>query len=125
LSLISENIYDTVRKILPGLRITKEYYVKFKNKKLFFDFYIADLSLLVEVQGIQHVEFVKHFHGNKEKFLEQRYRDNLKIEYTENSNKSLVRFYYDEIITEDLVMLKFNKVFDKGGFYEWDFDFNY
>ncbi len=118
MSALSDIVYNTIRKVLPGLRITKEYYIKYKNKKLFFDFYIADLGLLVEVQGRQHVEFVKHFHGNKEKFIEQKYRDNLKIEYTENSNKALVRFYYDEEITEELVMMKFNKVFDRGGFYE-------
>ena len=118
MSKISDTVYDTIRKILPGLRITKEYYVRYKNKRLFFDFHIADLDILVEVQGRQHVEFVKHFHGDKEKFLEQKYRDDLKIEYTENNSKSLVRFYYNEDITDDLVMMKFNKVFDKGGFYE-------
>ena len=118
MSKISDIVYDTIRNVLPGLRITKEYYVRYKNKKLFFDFYIADLGVFVEVQGRQHVEFVKHFHGSKEKFLEQKYRDDLKIEYTTNNNKSLVRFYYDEEITDDLVMMKFNKVFDQGGFYE-------
>jgi len=118
MSIISDLVYDTVRKIFPGLRITKEYYIRYKNKKLFFDFYITDLGIFIEVQGRQHVKFIKHFHGNKEKFLEQKYRDNLKIEYIENINKVLVRFYYNEKITEELVMEKFNKAFDKGGFYE-------
>ena len=118
MSKLSDIVYDTIRKVLPGLRITKEYYIRYKNKKLFFDFHIADLGLLVEVQGRQHVMFVKHFHGEKEKFLEQQHRDNLKIEYAENNNKAFVRFYYDEKITEELVMMRFNKVFDKENIYE-------
>ena len=118
MSKIADEVHKCILDTFKFEAIIPEYYVKYKNKKLFFDFYIADLGVFVEVQGRQHVEFVKHFHGDKEKFLEQKYRDDLKIEYTENNNKSLVRFYYDEEITDDLIMMKFNKVFDQGGFYE-------
>lgn len=42
------------------------------------DLYNDDLKLAVEVQGDQHYKFNKFFHRNKEHFLNQRYRDEMK-----------------------------------------------
>jgi hypothetical protein len=91
--------------------------VKFKGARLFFDFYIKELGVFVEVQGRQHTQFVKHFHGTKEKFLAQKYRDNLKIEYVQEKDKCLTRFYDTEKITKKLVLKKINGAMEKG-FYE-------
>lgn len=42
------------------------------------DLYNDDLKLAVEVQGDQHYKFTPYFHRNKEHFLNQRYRDEMK-----------------------------------------------
>lgn len=42
------------------------------------DLYNDDLKLAVEVQGDQHYKYNKFFHRNKEHFLNQRYRDEMK-----------------------------------------------
>lgn len=42
------------------------------------DLYNEDLKLAVEVQGDQHYKFNSFFHRNKEHFLNQRYRDEIK-----------------------------------------------
>lgn len=42
------------------------------------DLYNDDLKLAVEVQGDQHYKYNKFFHRNKEHFLNQRYRDEIK-----------------------------------------------
>lgn len=42
------------------------------------DLYNDDLKLAVEVQGDQHYKFNAYFHKNKEHFLNQRYRDEMK-----------------------------------------------
>jgi hypothetical protein len=75
------------------------------------------MGVFVEVQGRQHTSFVKHFHGTKKNFDAQRYRDNLKREYVQEQGKCLVRFNYDENITEDLVREKISKAME-GCFYE-------
>lgn len=42
------------------------------------DLYNDDLKLAIEVQGDQHYKFTPFFHKNKEHFLNQRYRDEMK-----------------------------------------------
>lgn len=117
MSQISNDVYKLLKKIFPQNVILKEHYVKYKGTKLFFDFFIRDLEILVEVQGEQHTRFVKYFHGDKHKFMAQKNRDNLKIEYAQEKNISFARFNYDEEITEDLVRHKIFMSLEEG-FYE-------
>lgn len=117
----ADEVFELLKELFPHNRIKKEYYVNYKGKKLFFDFYIHELSILFEIQGQQHTKFVKHFHGDREVFLAQKNRDNLKIEYVqENQPLSLIRFYHDEKITKELLLKKINKVLDSenNSFYE-------
>ena len=118
MSKIANEVYDVLKLLFPLDNIIKEHYVRYKGTRLFFDFYIKPHHLLIEVQGRQHTEFVKHFHVDKKTFDGQKKRDNLKIEYIqENSELSFVRFNYDEKITTDLVR---NKIYNaiKEGIYE-------
>jgi hypothetical protein len=107
---------DTARKVLsilneifppyPRKRIVCEYYVFYKNERLYFDFFIRDLSVFIEVQGHQHVTFIKHFHGDADGFKRQKLRDNLKIQYVQENNMSLARIYDTEDVDRDLVLRK-------------------
>lgn len=96
----------------PFNRIFCEHYVNYKGQRLFFDFYIKELLCFVECQGQQHTKFIKHFHGNKENFLSQKMRDNLKIEYVQANDVYLIRFNYDEDINKEIVIYKINKALD-------------
>jgi len=120
MSKIANEVYDTLKDVFSLNVIKKEYYVNYRNTRLFFDFYIKDLGVLIEIQGRQHTEFIKHFHGDKEKFLSQKKRDNLKIDYVQENKKfCLVRFKFNEKITNDLVRNKiYNALNEEEGFYE-------
>lgn len=121
MSKIANKIYDILNGMFPRLlapRITKEIYVKYEGQKLFFDFFIKEIGVYVEVQGRQHTEFVEHFHGEKEAFMAQKARDNLKIQYVEEKGQCLIRFNYNEKITKALVKKKINKVLSGECFYE-------
>ena len=122
MSVMAKKAHLILREIFPANpfnRIFCEHYVKYKGERLFFDFFIKELSCFVECQGQQHTKFVKHFHGNKEKFLGQKNRDNLKIDYVQQNNMYLVRFSYDEVIDKEVVMFKINKTLDSEfNFYE-------
>ena len=111
MSEISEKVYSLLRKCFPHNIIIKEHFVKFKGVKLFFDFYIKELRVLIEVQGKQHTQFIKHFHGSKEGFIRSRKRDNLKVEYAQENNLLLVQIYYDEVLTEVSLIDKIYKAF--------------
>lgn len=103
----SDHIYELLVEAFPHNRITKEHYVKYKGQKLFFDFYIKDYDLLFEIQGRQHSEYVSHFHGDRQGFLETKKRDNLKVQYCQDNELTLIVINYDEKIPskEDLVNL--------------------
>jgi len=117
MSLISNQVYKILKELFPLNTIVKEHYVNFNGERLFFDFFIKDLNVLIEVQGEQHTRFIKHFHGDQQKLIGQKKRDNLKIEYAHGVDVSFTRFNYDEEITKDLVMFKIYKALSEG-FYE-------
>lgn len=118
MSKIADNVYCSLERLFPKYTIVKEVYVNYGYTRLFFDFLIKEFGIYVEVQGAQHILFNKHFHGTKENYWAQRRRDNLKLEYIQGEeNLSLVRFYYNEKLTDDLIMLKIEKALDRG-FYE-------
>jgi hypothetical protein len=48
------------------------------NFNLELDCYDQDLGIAVEYNGVQHYKFVPYFHRNKEAFLNQKYRDDMK-----------------------------------------------
>lgn len=101
----------------PIKQVFCEHYVNYRGTKLFFDFYIKKLDVFVEVQGRQHTHFVKHFHKDKEAFLKQKERDNLKRIWVEENDFHLVRINYDEEVTEELLLEKIERAME-GNFYE-------
>jgi very-short-patch-repair endonuclease len=111
------SILNDVFPANPYRRVYEEHYVNFKGQRLFFDFYVKELGVFIEVQGRQHVQFVKHFHGDAETFKAQKYRDNLKVEYVQTTGKCLVRIYDTEDVTKKLVLNKISKAMEEC-FYE-------
>lgn len=115
MSVIAKKVHCILNEIFPSNpfnRVFCEHYVYYKGQRLFFDFFIKDLSCFVECQGQQHTKFVKHFHGEKEKFLAQKFRDNLKIDYVQKNDMCLIRLSFDEVIDKELIMFKINKALD-------------
>lgn len=107
MSLIADTVYDTLKDVFPHEYIEKEHYIFYKGARLFFDFYIKSLGILIEVQGEQHFKFSSHLHSNDvEKFRSQKKRDNLKRIYVEENNKLTLVCFYDKVdkITNDLVI---------------------
>jgi very-short-patch-repair endonuclease len=120
MSYIATQVQNTLEELFPAKpfkQVFCEYYINYKGQKLFFDFHIKKLNVVVEVQGQQHTKFVKHFHGTRQNFLKQKERDNLKRIWAEEEDVVLVRFNYDEKITKKLVLYKIDKAM-KDGFYE-------
>lgn len=90
MSKLSEDTHILLKEVFPHHTILLEHYVRYKGAKLFFDFYIKELSVFIEVQGRQHDEYVAHFHGDREGYLSSKRRDNLKKEYCEVNDIVLV-----------------------------------
>ena len=65
--------------------------------KLKFDFYLPEVNLLIEFDGIQHFEPVDFF-GGKREFKKQIKRDEIKNNYCLDNNIHLLRIKYDSDI---------------------------
>lgn len=95
--LISEIYpYDIVREEveLPGTK------TKFNKYNLIADFFIPSRSIIVEVHGRQHTDYIRHFHKNKLAFLKSQNRDNVKKQWCLLNNIELIELYYNEAIND-------------------------
>jgi very-short-patch-repair endonuclease len=90
-------MFECLKKSFPYFRIVKQFYINVENNKYFFDFYIIELSTLIECHGEQHLKFVKHYHGDMVGFNRQKNRDLAKEIYASENNYTLVKFFYSEL----------------------------
>ena len=63
--------------------------------KAYIDFYLTDLNIAIEYNGIQHYIPVEYF-GGKLKFERQLQRDNYIRNYCKNNNIKLIEIKYTE-----------------------------
>lgn len=88
----------------PVKRVQAEHYINFRGNRLFFDFYVPEINTLFECQGEQHFKMVRFFQADKEAFVGQKKRDNLKLEYIQKENKYLVYINYNDDVTASLIL---------------------
>ena len=78
-----------------GIRFTRQ--KRFKDCKskrtLMFDFYLLDLDILIEYDGLQHFKPIEYF-GGKEAFEDQKRRDKIKNDFSITSGIPLIRIPY-------------------------------
>lgn len=68
---------------------------------LFFDFWLPDLNICIEVDGIQHFKPIKYFGGEKT-FKDTQKRDLIKTNFCNNTDKKLIRISYKDDLQEIL-----------------------
>lgn len=96
-SHLAKSVRTTLNEAFPNTLIKEEEYINYQGVRLFFDFYLPSIDIYVEVQGIQHTEFNKHFHSSAASFRGQKKRDRLKKDWIELNDHALVCVNYDEI----------------------------
>lgn len=62
-----------------------------------FDFYLPELNIVIEYQGIQHYQYQSYFHKTKSEFLKAQERDRRKISYCLANNIKLYAIPYWDI----------------------------
>ncbi len=90
-----------LKEVFPHNLIFEEHYINYKGARLFFDFYIKEVDVLIEVQGRQHDEFIKHFHVDREGFLSSKRRDNLKKAYCQETGTVLIEIKSEKELDKD------------------------
>lgn len=109
MSKFAENVHRVLKQIFPFFTITPEHYVNYKNTRLYFDFWVRELNIFFEVQGQQHQEFNKHFHGDIDGFRSSKKRDNLKKEWIEKYDHHLVEIFPNDKLEKYFIMRKVYK----------------
>lgn len=64
------------------------------NFNLELDCFNQDLRLAVEYNGVQHYKYVPYFHRNKDHFMTQKYRDDMKRRMCKENNIKLIEVPY-------------------------------
>jgi len=106
MSKLADKTRIVLKKTFPHNFIIEEYYINYKGMRLFFDFYIKELDVLVEVQGQQHDRFIKHFHQDQAGFIASKKRDNLKKEYCEEKDMVLLEIRSEKHLTRKNIVEK-------------------
>jgi hypothetical protein len=94
LSFLHLEIIDFISLNYPFLKIEKEY--RIKKSKLRLDIYLPDISLGIEIQGIQHYEQNQFFHKTSNSFLESNLRDREKYLLSINNGIFVLYVKYNE-----------------------------
>jgi len=92
---------EIIYSLFPTMRILEE--VSFSPKRgttQYFDFYISNIQLVVEVHGQQHYKFNSLFHGSVRDFLMQKKKDNEKKEWCEINGITYIELPYNEKVEE-------------------------
>ncbi len=83
--------------------ITEYKFIDLKDKYfLKFDYYLPDLNLLVEYDGVQHYVFPNYFHKTYHDFLVQKHHDWMKRKYAKKHGIKLQRVLYYESIKDKI-----------------------
>lgn len=105
-------VYQIIKKLYPTDTIYQYRPMFLKSDKggqMSYDVYISGLRVAIEFQGEQHFKPVDFFGGN-EAFKNYLKRDEIKKKISEENGIKLIYVRYDEIINEDTIKEKINKV---------------
>lgn len=91
-------------ELYPGDYILEEFFIP--GERLYIDFFLPRRKLAVEVQGKQHYEYNRFFHGSKASFKESKIRDRRKSEWCKINGIRLVIVKYNDKEEEIKTKLK-------------------
>lgn len=99
-SSLHKDAKNLIKKCLPYCTIYEEVILTGCNgvggRPLRVDFLIPDIRVIIEVNGKQHYEHVKHFHKSKSNFDIYKKNDEIKTNWAEINNITLIELPYNE-----------------------------
>jgi hypothetical protein len=94
-SSLHKAVRQLLQKLYPLDRILEELPLP-GSGGLFIDFFVPGERLVVEAHGVQHYEFVQHFHQNPLGFINAKKRDRRKRDWINLNGLKLVELPYNE-----------------------------
>ena len=84
-----------------------------KRQYLVADFYLPDINLIIEMNGLQHYQYVEHFNTKDWTFEDQQIRDDTLRAYCKTHKISLLEIKYDKIDKIPQILAKAIKKYGK------------
>lgn len=99
-SALHKKVAGLLQELYPQYTVNEEVPVRVDRggrfATLFIDLHVKELGLCVECHGRQHFEFVPHFHGTRNGFVDAVARDRDKAQLIQDSGMSYLVIRYDE-----------------------------
>lgn len=100
-----ENIvFKLLQEIFPNKKIKRRQRGILPNR-LELDFYLPEINLAIEYNGIQHYKKVKFFYSS-DSFDKRQFNDELKQKYCKKLEIKLIIIRYDEKLSKELILQK-------------------
>lgn len=93
-----------LRALFPDEMLLEEFVIP-KSGGLALDFFLPIIGWAFEVNGRQHDEYVRFYHGKRTGFVKQRHRDQDKQEWCDLNKVSLFRIRDKDVDDVDIVGL--------------------
>lgn len=87
-------VREALENLIPNYDTIEEFPLP-RTNGLKLDFFIPSLSVAIEVDGLQHDKFVKHFHGDIDGFRRAKQNDRKKNRWCEINDIHLIRLKKD------------------------------
>jgi hypothetical protein len=96
-SKLHQQAKEVIRSLFPRLGLVEEVPIKIrKGLTLYLDIFVPSISLVIEVHGRQHYEFIPHFHEHRHRFGRAKLNDELKKEWCYVNQIRYVELAYNE-----------------------------
>lgn len=105
-SKLTKAVFGIIKECYPNETLVQEEPIKINGKTLYLDIYIPRLKIAVECDGEQHFRFNKFYHADSSAFIQQKKNDLDKMLFCQESNITLVRVAFNEVLSKELVMDK-------------------
>ena len=100
-SKVQKKVKDILKQHWEGDMVYEEFPVA--GSRLTLDFFNASCNIAIEVDGLQHYQYNKHFHQkSRNNFLNQLKRDDFKERFCEVNNITLYRIREDQNIEDQI-----------------------
>lgn len=101
-SSLHRKTFEFLRRTFPLYPIEQEHKIRYEGKTLFFDFFIGEIGVAVECQGVQHTRWVPFFQDTPFDFVQQKRRDAMKEAWCKENEVSLVCVYSEAELTSEI-----------------------
>lgn len=102
-----ENLmYNIAQSLELNIKIQHIYFNCKNISYLPFDFYLVDHNVLIEMDGKQHFQHIKHFHRTKNSFSQRKLTDRKKSQFAYQNGINLLRISYLTLPNQIELILK-------------------